>query len=126
MKKISYFVFIMFFLFGCNKSRTPDYVIPPDEMVSVLVDIHLADGMLTSHKVNSELQINDSVNIYNILLYNHGYSRKDFDTSLYYYGKNIALYDKIYHEVLNQLHEMETQLREQSPEDDQPDPNDER
>src|SRR6056297_1017281 len=116
MKKIFYFISIMFLLFGCNESRTPDYVIPPDEMVSVLVDIHLADGMLTSYEVNPEQQINDSVNIYNILLYNYGYSRKDFDTSLYYYGKNIALYDKIYHEVLNKLHEMETQLREENPE----------
>jgi len=108
---------ILFMLSGCSNNKVPDYVIPPDDMVSILVDIHLTDGMMSSHQVRREIAREDSVNIYNILLHNYGYSRHDFDTSLYYYGKNMALYDKIYEDVLNQLNEMETYLKEQEQEE---------
>lgn len=111
----------IFMLSGCDNNKVPDYVIPPDDMVSILVDIHLTDGMMSSHQVRREIAREDSANIYNILLHNYGYSRHDFDTSLYYYGKNMALYDKIYGDVLNQLNEMETYLKEQVQEEEEQD-----
>ncbi|MGM0407176.1 MAG: DUF4296 domain-containing protein [Bacteroidota bacterium] len=103
---------LIVFLFGCTKQKVPDHVIPPDDMVSILVDIHLVDGMLTSTETRRELANKDTSNLYNQLLNNYNYSRHDFDTSLYYYSKNIGLYDKVYNEVLNQLNELETTLKQ--------------
>ncbi|MGC9374085.1 MAG: DUF4296 domain-containing protein [Bacteroidales bacterium] len=114
MNRIILFIIAVFMLSGCQKKKVPEYVIPPEEMASILVDIHLTDGMLSSTKIRRDFAKKDSANIYNILLYNYGYDRKDFDTSLFYYSKNLALYDKIYNDVLNQLNEMETQLKEEN------------
>lgn len=111
-------------LLSCQKNKVPDYVIPPEDMTSILVDIHLTDGMLSSSKIRRDFAEKDSANIYNILLHNYGYNRKDFDTSLYYYIKNLTLYDKIYNDVLNQLNEMETQLKEQDQENQVEQPTD--
>ncbi len=116
MKRIFIVLITVFVLSGCQKNKVPEHVIPPDDMVSILVDIHLTDGILSSSQLRRELAQKDTSNIYNILLYNYGYSRKDFDTSLFYYGKNIALYDQIYNDVLNRLSEMETQIKEESQE----------
>ena len=99
-------------IISCKTNKKPDYVIPHDKMVDIIVDIHLADGMLTLNNIRRDLVLKDTINIYNEILKYHGYSRKDFDTSLYYYTKNIADYDKIYEEVLNRLNEKETKLKE--------------
>lgn len=112
MYKIFIIILIISFA-GCTKQKVPDHVIPPDDMVSILVDIHLTDGLLSSTKTRRELANKDTSNLYDKLLNNYNYTRHDFDTSLHYYGKNIALYDKIYHQVLNQLNELETTLKEQ-------------
>lgn len=114
MNRIIVIIIAILILHGCQKNKVPEYVIPTDDMVSILVDVHLTDGMLSSSEIRRELAKKDSLNIYNILLHNYGYNRKDFDTSLFYYSKNFTLYDKIYKDVLNQLNEKETQLKEQS------------
>ncbi|MDK2979535.1 MAG: hypothetical protein PWP52_2249 [Bacteroidales bacterium] len=114
MNRIIIFIIAVFMLAGCQKNKVPEYVIPPEDMTSILVDIHLTDGMLSSSEIRRDFAKRDSANIYNILLHNYGYNRKDFDTSLFYYSKNLTLYDKIYNDVLNQLNEMETQLKEEN------------
>jgi len=116
MNRIIIFIIAVFMLLSCQKNKVPEYVIPPEDMTSILVDIHLTDGMLSSSKIRRDFAKKDSANIYNILFHNYGYNRKDFDTSLFYYSKNLTLYDKIYKDVLNQLNEMETQLKEQNQE----------
>ncbi|MEA3318099.1 MAG: DUF4296 domain-containing protein, partial [Bacteroidota bacterium] len=106
-------ILIVFFilLVGCNKNKTPDYVIPKDDFISILVDMHLLDGMVNESKVRKEILLNDTVNYYSQIFKNYDYTRSDFDTSIYYYSSNINVYDKIYKEVLNELNQMDTQLK---------------
>ena len=112
MRKILIFLFA-FSLVNCsNKKKTPYYVIPYDDMVNVIVEIHITDGLLTSNKIRRKLAKQDTSNIYTSILNNYNYSRKDFDTSLYYYSKNISQYDMIYEEVLDRLSEIESNLKE--------------
>ena len=61
-----------------------------------------------------DLTKNDSINYYDEIFKNYGYTRADFDTSVYYYSKNINEYDEIYEEVLNRLNEMDTELRKEN------------
>ena len=102
---------IVFSLFSCKK-QTPDYVIPFNNMVDIIVEIHITDGLLTSSKVRRELIKLDTTNYYDAILNKYNYKRQDFDTSLYYYTKNIEQYDLIYDEVLNRLSEIESKLEE--------------
>ncbi len=118
MKKTAV-ILLVIFLFSCNnnENKLPDYVISHDDMVNIIIDIHLTDGLFTNNKVRRKLAKKDSLNYYNAILNNYGYTRADFDTSVHFYSKNIDEYDKIYEEVLNNLSEMETKLKQESAEE---------
>jgi hypothetical protein len=81
-------------------------------MVDIIVEIHITDGLLTSSKVRKELIKLDTTNYYDAILNKYNYKRQDFDTSLYYYTKNIEQYDLIYDEVLNRLSKLESEIKE--------------
>lgn len=108
-------IFLVIFSFSCiKKDKAPEYVIPQEDMVKIIRDIHLTDGMLTVSNVRRDLSRGDTINYYDIIFENYGYERADFDTSIYYYSKQIDKFDEIYKEVLNQLNEMETMLKEEA------------
>lgn len=111
MKKTLIFLFVFAF-YSCNRQQVPENVIPFDDMVDIIVDIHITDGIVTTSKIRRQLIANDSTNFYNAIFDNYSYTRKDFDTSLYYYSKNINQYDLIYDEVLNRLSKIESELKE--------------
>jgi len=111
MKK-AFILLLVISLFSCNNKDIPEYVIPFDDMVDIIVEIHITDGLLTINKVRRNVVKLDTTNYYNVLLNNYNYNRQDFDTSLYYYSKNINQYDLIYDEVLNRLSKIEAELKE--------------
>jgi len=102
-------------LVACNnEKKTPEYVIPQEDMVDIIIDMHITDGLLTLNKVRRNLAKKDTANYYDQVFESYGYNRADFDTSVYYYSMNINDYDKIYAEVLNKLNEMETELKQEN------------
>ncbi|OFX87979.1 MAG: hypothetical protein A2W99_11555 [Bacteroidetes bacterium GWF2_33_16] len=110
-------LFILVLSFSCKpKDNVPHNLIPKDKMIDILVDIHMLDGMFTNTEVRKQFAQLDSANYYNVIFENHGYSRQDFDTSVYYYSHNINDYDKIYIEVLNRLSQLETIVKEETQE----------
>jgi hypothetical protein len=117
-------ILILTFAVSCIQTdKVPDYVIPKEDMVNIIRDIHLTDGMLTVSDVRRDLARQDTVNYYNAIFETYGYNRAEFDTSIYYYSKEINTFDEIYKEVLNQLNEMETLLKEEdSKEEEQNEP----
>jgi hypothetical protein len=117
MKK-TVFIIVVIFLSACAKeSKSPDYVIPQDKMVNIITDIHIMDGLNTMSNVRRKLA-KDSISNYDVIFTNYGYSRSDFDTSIYFYSKNIDQFDKIYEDVLNKLNEMETIVKQESVEEE--------
>ncbi len=109
--KIKFLVFTIL-LAGCSKNeKLPEYVIPNDEFVSIIVDIHLLDGMMNEVNIRREITRHDTINLYSEIFKNHGYTRAQFDSSIIYYTNDINKYDKIYNEVLNKLNRMETELK---------------
>lgn len=113
-------VFFSIIAFSCGKKgKVPDYVIPQDDMINIILDIHITDGLLTVKDIRRELTRNDSIDYYKGIFVKHGYSREEFDSSIYFYSKNINTYDKIYAEVLNRLNEMETELIQEENKDNE-------
>jgi len=117
MKNIIIFIAIGL-LISCSNKKVPEYVIPHNDMVEIIVDMHLADALFSVTNirrdlVKQEITRNDTVDYYDEIFYHYGYTRKDFDTSVYYYSEHINEYDDIYQEVLNRLNEMDTQLRQE-------------
>lgn len=117
MKKIV-FIIVVFFISSCSKEvKIPEYVIPHDKMVIIIADIHILDGLFTVNNVRRKFA-KDSIDYYNAVFTNYGYTRSDFDTSINFYSNNIDEYDKIYEEVLNRLNEMETNIKQESAEEE--------
>jgi uncharacterized protein DUF4296 len=114
MKKIIIIALTLLLVACHNEKKTPEYVIPQEDMVNIIVDIHITDGLLTLNNVRRNLAKKDTANYYDQVFENYGYTRADFDTSVYYYSMNINDYDKIYAEVLNKLNEMETELKQEN------------
>lgn len=113
MKKYLILVLTVFMV-ACSFNKTPDYVIPQDDMVDIIVDIHLMDGLMSVRSIQEELTQADTSNYYDLIFEKYGYSRADFDTSVFYYGKNINKYDKIYEEVLNELTSLDADIKEEN------------
>lgn len=78
---------------------TPDGVIPHDEMVSLMADIHTAESVVDierrSFRSDSMRQV-----FKQSVLAAHGYDVAQFDSSLSYYGRNIDLYANLYDDVI--------------------------
>jgi len=112
MRKHFAALLLFMLLLGCTQ-QVPTYVIPPKKMVPLLVEIHLADGLLGDTKYRAKIAQLDTTNLYDAILQRHGYNRKDLDTSFYYYSTDIDRFDAIYNEVLERLNEQETFLRQE-------------
>ena len=82
--------------------RTPDYVIKPDDMASLLVDIHKGEGVVD---LNSSAYRSDSARkaLKQSIYMRHGVTAEQFDTSLVWYGHNIEKYIEVYDMVIEQL-----------------------
>lgn len=111
---ITILFFALIVTLGCKKDRK---IIPRDDMVSVLVKIHLMDGALEISQHNPEIAISDTLDAYEVVLEDYGYTRAQFDSSIQYYAKDLRKFDRMYQEILSRLNKMETaaQERDQDP-----------
>ena len=90
-------------------------LIPEKELVSLLTDIHLADGLFTLPKINSWTISFDSISIYYKVIENHGYTKEIMDRTMkYYFINDPKKLNKIYDEVLGILSEMESRVEKES------------
>lgn len=95
---------------GCSK--TPDYVIPHDKMVDLLVDIHIGESVVD---VNRREYGTDSLKktLKQSVLLKHGITQEQLDTSLVWYGHNLEEYLEVYDDVIARL-EADVKLAEES------------
>ena len=85
---------------GCNS--TPGYVIPQDEMVKLLVDIHIGESVVETNREEYEI---DSVKkaLKQSIYLKHNVTQEQVDTSFIWYGQNIEEYIEVYDEVISML-----------------------
>lgn len=97
----------------CACDRTPDGVIPPDEMASLMADIHTAESVSDTER---RVFANDSMRLVlkQSVISRHGYDVATFDSSLSYYGRNIDLYAKLYEDIVTILETRITQVETQA------------
>lgn len=99
-------VFVLFiaslFLASCENEEKKG-LIPEEQFIDVLVDVHLADGTLTvlGYKV-----VKDSIKIekyYNYTFSKHNITRADFQNTLNYYSGNSEELALMYEKVIERL-----------------------
>lgn len=94
-----------------DRSDKTEYndLIPEKTLVSILTEVHMADGLLFLPKIRSMYSERDSVENYIDIIEKYGYSKETMDRTMRYYfirkpKKLIRIYDKI----LDKLSEMES------------------
>ncbi len=96
-------VFISVIFFNCNK-QTND-IIEKDKLVDILIDLHIADAVL-SDKGYYDGNLKDSTSsYYNYILKKHNVSRASFDNSIKYYNQNGEDYIALYEQVSSKISE---------------------
>ncbi len=91
-------------------------IIPEDDLVSILSDVYIADGILTIPKIRLYYMQSDSLSPYKDIIENYGYTKDLMDKTLRFYfvkrpGKLIGIYDK----VLSHLSELESRYQNEMP-----------
>lgn len=104
-------------LFSCNgKTLKPDRsdIIPEKDLIPILTEIHIADGLLPNPKIRNWVLSVDTISTYHYIAETHGYTKDALDKTMHYYfirkpKKLIRLYDNI----LGTLSEMESLLEKE-------------
>ena len=105
---------LLFLMISCNgtdeKIKKKD-IIPEKDLVSVLVDIHIADGIFGIPAVLHRFPGKDSLSNYKDIMQSHGYKLSDLNRTIKYYSRKPDKLEIIYEKVQNILSEMESEIR---------------
>lgn len=114
MVRFSMLSMILIFIFAgsCTsrkKKLDRSSLIPEKELISIISDLYITDGLLSLPKVQHWLTSIDTLSSYNHIIEKHGYSKEIMDKTMkYYFIKNPKGLIKIYDNVLGVLSEMES------------------
>jgi hypothetical protein len=116
--QISFLALILIFVScGSNGGKNrKGKMIPTKEVVSILTDLYLSDGILAFPPVRSKFSVKDSIANYIEVIEKHGYTKNQMDNTMhYYFVKDPKKLAKIYDEVLAKLSEIQTKLETEIP-----------
>lgn len=104
MKKLLVFSFCIFSLGSCVSDNEPQYILPHEKMVEVLIDIHLTEGKVETLPFSRDsLQV-----IYKLLekdvFLKHKVSDSIFTHSMLYYLRDLSEMEQIYSRVYDSLY----------------------
>ncbi len=93
-----------------RKSKTEHKnIITQKELVSILTDIYITDGLLSLPSISFKFSVKDSTITYIEVIEKYGYSKETMDRTMrYYFIKRPKKLIRIYDEVLSNLSEMES------------------
>jgi hypothetical protein len=111
-------IFVILSTGSCSTGKSkPDKknLIPEKDLISLLTDIHIADGLLIIPRINSIFSNLDSITTYVHVIEKHGYTKEIMDKTMrYYFVNDPKKLNKIYDQVLGILSEMESRVEKQS------------
>lgn len=97
---------------SCSERKDKPYkgnLIPEENLVPILTDVYLTDGLLIAPNIRNWASTLDSLYLYNQAIENNGYTIEDFENTIHYYFNNKPKQlIKIYDQVLGILSEMES------------------
>jgi len=109
-------------LLACGKeTKLPSDVIPPEEMVGILVNIHQADAKVGNLKISEDSAFT-VMRHYELFVWDqHGVSEEEYSRSQQWYLQHPDLYTKVYTEVVDSLSVLD-EMAKAKPEQNDPAP----
>lgn len=119
MIRFRYIILLVCILAVCScHSRRPrldrNNLIPEKQLVPLLTDIYLTDGLVSLPGVVQKYSPLDSSSTYDYIIKKHGYTRADLNKTIkYYFIKNPKELISIYDKVLGKLSVMESRIQKE-------------
>lgn len=114
MKKIFQLILVLLVvaLASCDDPVVPKpkHLIKENQMIDMLVDIHLAEAAYNKFRYDSLMKDNSSANFYYSVLDKYDVQDTVFEQSFIYYASVPKNFDKMYRKVTSKLSEMEQEL----------------
>lgn len=93
-----------------NKAEHKD-IIPEKDLTSILMEVHIADGLLTIPEIRYKFNRVDTLSAYIDIIKKYGYTKSQMDRTMrYYFIRKPKKLIKIYDKVLGQLSAMESRI----------------
>jgi hypothetical protein len=98
-----------------NKAVHKD-IIPEKDLISILTDVHIADGLLALPKINYLFSSGDTLSSYIYVIEKHGYTKDQMDRTMrFYFIKRPKKLVKIYDKVLGTISVLESRVNKEIP-----------
>lgn len=101
-------------LFSCQdkqQEQIPDYLISEDQMVAIMVDMHLIETAQNLKIIEPDTTNAEYHQLFESVFLTHGVTKTAFDSSMYYYATRSDQMHVIYDKVLEELSEMESEVK---------------
>ncbi|MFD2037124.1 DUF4296 domain-containing protein [Belliella marina] len=107
MRKLIFIIPIVIFLYACENRNIPPGILDEDKMVSVLIDIHLAEGFVSTFPVNYDSSRTLYPMFEHEVFKEHNVADSVFHKSLEFYLANPKMIDRIYARAIDSLNVIE-------------------
>lgn len=118
MRSIRWFVLLVICLgMACQhpKERVKKTeIIPKENLVPVLAEIHLADALLQMSEVRQNYPGRDSISNYQDILKKHGYTKEMFDRTIEFYENDPDELNDLYEEVVSELTQLQSEINQRT------------
>ena len=113
MKRISILLLLVFSFASCyHGAKDPEFdmslVMPEDSMISLLTDLHLAEGVVNALKSKEHPAGHLSSDYFEAILKKHSINKETFEESMRYYAFHTEKLDRIYEEIIIDLSKKES------------------
>ncbi len=95
---------------SCQRDRPQKDLVEKDEIIPLLIDLHMVYAIQSSVKFRNLSQDVDSVDVYTYIFEKHGVSKVAFDSSIAWYSRHPKLFTEIYDEVVMDLTQKQDSL----------------
>ncbi len=97
-----------------SKSNEPVDLIPRDTMVNIIADLRLMDAMIVIKQRKGNSAINNlKYYLNNSIMNKYNITRPQFDSSFYYYERDLKVLDGIYADAITKLTMMKSEPEEE-------------
>jgi hypothetical protein len=107
VKKIIPLILTVFSLYACGNEKVPPGILGEDKMVEVMIDIHLAEGLVSTFPIHYD----SSRALYPMfekeVFKKHQIPDSVFVKSLEYYMRDARFMDRLYARTIDSLHVIE-------------------
>lgn len=99
---------------GNKNNQAGKNLIPEKDLISILSDVYIADGLLSLPNIRTRYASYDSVTTYIHVIESHGYTKTSMDKTMeYYFIKNPQKLIEIYDKVLADLSQKESLIEKE-------------